>query len=270
MVVVDTTTIFLSPSMAVCDGDDKFTNMSDSETALAFCYLEHINDEQNKISITEKSLTINYRNKKEHFELTRVKDLTFGDRKAMLYLLSGGIAVPFTSVAYYRDFLNPWPTLFLLFAGVFAIYIGWRGYKVFTIHLFELQRDYRLAEISENMRAFVEFSLKFLPINLPLPPESQPLVYHITDISTWREKKSDTKYFGMQTDGFIHASTYAQLERTRQKYFKGKKGLLLLTIDPLKVHAEIRYEDLNGAGQLFPHIYGDLNLDAIVRIEELS
>jgi uncharacterized protein (DUF952 family) len=60
------------------------------------------------------------------------------------------------------------------------------------------------------------------------------------------------------------------LENTKKKYFEGKSNLLVLTIDPLKVNPEIRFEDLQGEGQLFPHIYGDLNLDAVVKVEEAS
>ncbi len=104
--------------------------MTASDPVRAFCYLEHLNDEKNKISLTESHLVINYRDKTDSYTLPQVKDITFGHRKAMLYLLSGGIGVPFTAVAFYRDFLDPWPTLFLLFGGVFAIYIGWRGYQV--------------------------------------------------------------------------------------------------------------------------------------------
>jgi len=248
----------------------KFTPVTASDPVRAFCYLEHLNDEKNKISLTENHLVINYRDQTSSYKLPQVKDITFGHRKAMLYLLSGGIGVPFTAVAFYRDFLDPWPTLFLLFGGVFAIYLGWRGYQVLTIHLFGLSRDYRLNEISNNIQAFVGFAIKFLPMNLPFSSESERMIYHITDISTWKEEKSQTHYKGLPKDGFIHASTHDQLEDTRHKYFKSRSQLLLLTIDPLLVNVEIRYEDLMGEGKLFPHIYGDLNLDAIVKIEELK
>ena len=244
--------------------------MTTSDPVKAFCYLEHSNDEKNKISLTGNHLVINYRNKTEDYELPQVKDITFGHRKIMLYLLSGGICVPFTAVAYYRYFLDPWPTLFLLFGGIFAIYLGWRGYQVLTIHLFGFSRDYRLNGVSINIQAFVDFALKMLPMNLPLASASERMIYHITDISTWKRKKSKTHYTGLQKDGFIHASTFDQLDDTRRNYFKGRTQLLLLTIDPLKVDPEIRYEDLHGEGKLFPHIYGDLNLSAVVKIEELS
>ncbi len=244
--------------------------MSTSETVRAYCYLERINDESNKIFLGESSLTINYRNKREKFDLTQIKDLTFGHRKAMLYLISGGIAVPFTAVAFYRNFLDPWPTLFLLFAGIFALYIGWRGYQVLSIKLFGLTRDFKLREVSDNIQAFVDFTVKLLPVNLPLRQEHERMIFHITDVNSWNKQRTDTHFKGNQSDGFIHASTSSQLQRTREKYFAGRSKLLLLTIDPLKVTPEIRFEDLQQEGQLYPHIYGDLNLDAVIKVEEVT
>lgn len=244
--------------------------MTASEIITAFCYLEQNKDEKNKISLTENQLAITYRGRTERYGLTQIKDLSFGHRKAMLYVIIGGIVVPFTAVAFYRDFLSPWPTLFLLFAGILGIYLGWIGYPVLTIHLFGVSHDYRLNGISKNIQAFVDFTLKLLPTNLPLSSDAERMIYHIIEVETWKKNKWAAFYRRAQEKGFIHASTYSQLQSTRNKYFKDQTGLLLLTIDPLKVKPEIRYEDTSGAGQLFPHIYGDLNLDAVVKVETIK
>ncbi|GJM28538.1 MAG: hypothetical protein DHS20C17_11730 [Cyclobacteriaceae bacterium] len=244
--------------------------MTSSDAVKAYCFLEQLDDEKNKVSLTESGLTIRYRNRQEHFDLTHIKGFSFGYRKAMLYLIGGGIIVPLTSVAYYRDFLNPWPTLFLLFGGIFAMYVGWRGYPVFSINLFGYSRDYKLGEISNNLRAFVEFASTLLPVNKNLNLETERMIFHVTPLDTWKQKKSNTHYSGKSQQGFIHASTKRQIAETIKKHFKGKSELLLLTIDPLKVTPEIRYEDLESGGQLYPHIYGDLNLDAVVKVEEIN
>jgi uncharacterized protein (DUF952 family) len=52
-------------------------------------------------------------------------------------------------------------------------------------------------------------------------------------------------------------------------YFRGVEGLLLLVIDPSRVSADIRVESAGGAEQ-FPHIYGPLNLDAVVETRLLD
>ncbi len=46
--------------------------------------------------------------------------------------------------------------------------------------------------------------------------------------------------------------------------FQGTSHIVLLEIDPAKVKAEIRYENLEGGQELFPHLYGPLNREAVV------
>jgi uncharacterized protein (DUF952 family) len=49
--------------------------------------------------------------------------------------------------------------------------------------------------------------------------------------------------------------------RTANRFFRGQPDLVLLMIDPAKLHADLRYEAADG--DLFPHIYGPLNGDAV-------
>lgn len=65
-------------------------------------------------------------------------------------------------------------------------------------------------------------------------------------------------------DKFVHASPPEQLTRLANKYYLDKKDVRLLHIDPSLVKAEIRWEPATGG--LYPHIYGPLNLDAVVRV----
>jgi uncharacterized protein (DUF952 family) len=71
----------------------------------------------------------------------------------------------------------------------------------------------------------------------------------------------------LESQGFIHASTAAQVVATADRYYRGQDGLVLLCIDPGRVEAPVKHE---AAGErpdagLFPHIYGPLNLDAVER-----
>ncbi len=50
------------------------------------------------------------------------------------------------------------------------------------------------------------------------------------------------------------------------RYYAGRQGLVLLTIDPAAVGAEIRYENLDGGDEAFPHIYGALPLEAVAEV----
>ncbi|MBE9097467.1 DUF952 domain-containing protein [Tychonema sp. LEGE 07203] len=96
------------------------------------------------------------------------------------------------------------------------------------------------------------------------------VIFHITQSQQWEAAKQLKSYRGdtLDTEGFIHCSTLPQVTRTANKFFSGKTGLLLLWVDSDKVQSEIKYEE--AAGELFPHIYGPLNVDAVVKVIELA
>ena len=52
--------------------------------------------------------------------------------------------------------------------------------------------------------------------------------------------------------------------------FRSQSGLVLLSIDTNRVIAPIVYENLEGGEQKFPHIYGELNLDAVVAVTQFE
>jgi uncharacterized protein (DUF952 family) len=69
-------------------------------------------------------------------------------------------------------------------------------------------------------------------------------------------------------DGYIHFSTAAQLKETARKYFSGTPDLLLLAVEVARLNAlpsELRWEPSRG-GDLFPHLYADLPIAAVVRV----
>ncbi|MES2987384.1 MAG: DUF952 domain-containing protein [Pseudomonadota bacterium] len=69
-------------------------------------------------------------------------------------------------------------------------------------------------------------------------------------------------------DGYIHLSTLAQLQETLDKHFAGQEGLWLAAVDLEALGDAVKWEESRG-GQLFPHIYGDLTLDAVTAYSEL-
>jgi uncharacterized protein (DUF952 family) len=70
--------------------------------------------------------------------------------------------------------------------------------------------------------------------------------------------------------GFIHCSRREQVAKVASTFYRGRSDLLLLEIDPLQVGAEIRYENLEDGGELFPHLYGPLPVRAVVRVTPLG
>ncbi|MFV1452621.1 DUF952 domain-containing protein [Bacillus mycoides] len=69
-------------------------------------------------------------------------------------------------------------------------------------------------------------------------------------------------------EGFIHCSLLDQALIVAETYFSHEEDVLLLTIDPSLVKAEIKYE-LATNGQEYPHVYGVINVDAIVDVVPL-
>lgn len=94
--------------------------------------------------------------------------------------------------------------------------------------------------------------------------------FHITTRAEWQIAKNLGTYRSdsLATEGFIHCSTPAQVIGSANRFFKDKQDLVVLSIDPERVRAEIRNE--GSPSNLFPHIYGELNIDAVVRVTDLE
>ena len=97
-------------------------------------------------------------------------------------------------------------------------------------------------------------------------------IFHITKRDAWTRAKADGSYRTemFPIEGFIHCSMADQVIQVANIRFRGQTGLVLLSIDTNKVTAEIIYENLEGGLQLFPHIYGELNIDAVAEVAEFE
>jgi len=94
------------------------------------------------------------------------------------------------------------------------------------------------------------------------------LIYHITPRIEWKNAQTTGPYTAdsLSTQGFIHASTREQVVGTGNYLFLGQKDLVLLCIDTERLDSELRYEFAPGTDQKFPHIYGPLNLNAVIDV----
>lgn len=92
------------------------------------------------------------------------------------------------------------------------------------------------------------------------------LILHITQRAQWEAAQKAQIYCGdtLASEGFIHCSTPKQVINVANTLFWNQQGLVLLCIDSDKVPAEIRYEGIQD--ELFPHIYGALNLDTVFQV----
>jgi uncharacterized protein (DUF952 family) len=105
----------------------------------------------------------------------------------------------------------------------------------------------------------------------PRDTQQVTFIYHIATAANWARARQDGQYTMSTLDrtlaqeGFIHASTAAQVARVANAFYRGEPDLLLLVIDPGLVEADIRYEPVPGQPLPYPHIYGPLNLGAVVQ-----
>ena len=95
-------------------------------------------------------------------------------------------------------------------------------------------------------------------------------IYKIVPAALWREAEEAGSFTGSPVDlqdGYIHFSTAEQLQETAAKHFAGQTDLLLVAVDAEQL--EVRWEP-SRAGALFPHLYQDLPMSAVVSVEKFS
>ena len=66
-------------------------------------------------------------------------------------------------------------------------------------------------------------------------------------------------------EGFIHCSYTDQVEGTLQRFYGDLDDVVVLTLDPDRLDAEI-VDEAAEAGTLFPHVYGPLTIGAVVEV----
>lgn len=96
-------------------------------------------------------------------------------------------------------------------------------------------------------------------------------IYHIVLPESWEEQKNQPEYEheSLAAEGFIHCSYDHQLDAVLGRYYLGQTRVLILTIDPALLRSEL-VEEASTGGEIYPHIYGKINRDAIVEISERS
>ena len=94
-------------------------------------------------------------------------------------------------------------------------------------------------------------------------------IFHITQAEYWKNfaDQRDYSVSSLTTEGFIHCSMQDQIVGTLQRFFVGQHNLVLLHIEPSRLNHLLKYEEADG--KLFPHVYGPINRDSIVKVEVL-
>ena len=93
---------------------------------------------------------------------------------------------------------------------------------------------------------------------------------HITSSAAWVEALEAGLYSApsLEAQGFIHCSEISteQLLAVANHLYAGQSGLVLLLIEAERLEAAVRHEEFETSGTFFPHVYGPINLDAVIRV----
>ncbi len=95
-------------------------------------------------------------------------------------------------------------------------------------------------------------------------------IFHIADRQQWQiaEATGTYRHPSLDTEGFIHCSIAEQVVWVANSFFRGQTGLVLLQLDPAKL-TDLRFDPVPDVG-LFPHLYSELPVGAVVRVFEFT
>jgi uncharacterized protein (DUF952 family) len=105
------------------------------------------------------------------------------------------------------------------------------------------------------------------------------MILHIASRADWlaAQKCGEYRAASLEIEGFIHCSLERQTMPVANTFYQGQNGLVLMVIDEARLRSEIRWEAASGSpvdgisqSELFPHVYGSINLDAVVRVVDFK
>jgi uncharacterized protein (DUF952 family) len=103
----------------------------------------------------------------------------------------------------------------------------------------------------------------------------EAMIFHITDAATWATSQQrgnhtgSTRGIDLAEEGYIHCSTEEQWPGVVKRFYADASDLLLLHIDEGRLTSPLVYEQLPGMNEPFPHIYGPINVDAVIATQPL-
>jgi len=94
----------------------------------------------------------------------------------------------------------------------------------------------------------------------------EAIVFHIAQRSDVQARQPEDDYHcaSLTDEGFIHCCDKSQLAGVVARYYRGVDDLTLLLIDADRLTPALIHENTVGGSELFPHIYGPINADAII------
>ncbi len=100
------------------------------------------------------------------------------------------------------------------------------------------------------------------------------IIFHLAFRADWEAGLAAGEYRApsLAEEGFIHASgDEEQMLRVAARLFAGRTDLLALEVDTGRLPADSAViREAARSGEIYPHVYGPINPDAVVRIRTLA
>jgi uncharacterized protein (DUF952 family) len=91
-------------------------------------------------------------------------------------------------------------------------------------------------------------------------------IVHLAIADEWEAAGASYVPSDFERDGFVHCSAPHQVAHVADRRFAGRTDLVLLTIEPPLLDAPVVWEDLEGEGEEYPHVYGSIPRGAVIAV----
>ena len=98
------------------------------------------------------------------------------------------------------------------------------------------------------------------------------IIYHLIHEAGWEAAKpiGEVRPASLTEEGFIHCSKDEdQVVRVANRLYPEHKGIMVLELDTELLISPVKHEP-SRSGEIYPHIYGPLNVEAVVRVRSMS
>ncbi|SDY90928.1 Uncharacterized conserved protein, DUF952 family [Evansella caseinilytica] len=98
------------------------------------------------------------------------------------------------------------------------------------------------------------------------------MIYHLLTKGEWEKAKKEEVYWpeSLDKEGFIHCLTKDQLLKAGSGLLPNEAEAVLLKVNSHLLESLVVFEDLSELGEMYPHIYGHINLEAVVAVYEMK
>ena len=235
------------------------------ESNIAFCQLDSFNKDYIAY-LTEHFFILKKGTKEDYYPRSFLRKVSISKKKMLMPLVSGGILASLSLISIIVGIYYPWFVLITLTLGAFLLYYGYRGKEFLIISEEKNENSYLIKDQTDNLKNFLKF------VNSELIESSSFLLYHIVSEKDWNDQLESNwyKHSSLDSEGFIHCALKEQINGVLERFFKNQKDLLILFIDPKKLNAKVKFEKAVDVNDIFPHVYGAINKEAIQNTETIQ